>query len=588
MFIRRLMISVAFYILCVLERCHLVRTRVVRRFAFHYGCTEAYLIHSGAFDAKFYAKECAESFSAREGLRHYLNIGWKMGLNPSARFSTVGYLHCNEDVRKAGINPLVHYLEYGLDEGRITDPQFSELHQMIADSDLFDSEWYSEKYSIDGGALNAIEHYCSEGWRKGYSPSAAFSGERYMQAYPEVKDNPLVHWLRYGRNEFNRISFIDGEMYATMTYLTGCLSNDCGRDKRILLVSNPLKHTGAPIALLNLGRLLKEKGYHVFILAADGGDLEADIKESGISIIIDPTILLPNEETRLPFKFEFCVCNTALMWAAYQKFSKIIPTIWWVHENFCLGDGNLPSVAENVLRNTKHLCVIPSERTLSCLNTFNHHITPLPYPVLDLAHELRYYSKGKIRFAIIGTITPGKGQDVFTEAVAMLPDSVREKASFELIGYAPKDDFASRVLAGIKGIREMKYRAPILNSGKYHSYMDTLDVICCVSREDALPIVVTEGLMHGRIPIISETVGHAGAITNGVNGYVIRTGDSKRLAEIMRTIIENPQDIAEMQGKARKLFMSSYFNYYELSQQIDSVMESVCHDFEKTENRNDK
>ena len=51
-------------------------------------------------------------------LQHYLRHGWKEGRDPSAGFSTDGYLEANADVRASGGNPLVHFLDHGLAEGR--------------------------------------------------------------------------------------------------------------------------------------------------------------------------------------------------------------------------------------------------------------------------------------------------------------------------------------------------------------------------------------------------------------------------------------------------------------------------------------
>ncbi|WP_244473769.1 hypothetical protein [Methylobacterium sp. Leaf112] len=51
-------------------------------------------------------------------LQHYLRHGWKEGRDPSAGFSGDGYLAANPDVKANGFNPLVHFLEFGLAEGR--------------------------------------------------------------------------------------------------------------------------------------------------------------------------------------------------------------------------------------------------------------------------------------------------------------------------------------------------------------------------------------------------------------------------------------------------------------------------------------
>ena len=45
-------------------------------------------------------------------------FGWHEGRDPSASFDTLGYLAANPDVAAAGVNPLDHYLKYGIYEGR--------------------------------------------------------------------------------------------------------------------------------------------------------------------------------------------------------------------------------------------------------------------------------------------------------------------------------------------------------------------------------------------------------------------------------------------------------------------------------------
>lgn len=51
-------------------------------------------------------------------LQHFMKFGWKEGRDPSAGFSTDGYLNANPDVEARGDNPLSHFLNHGLAEGR--------------------------------------------------------------------------------------------------------------------------------------------------------------------------------------------------------------------------------------------------------------------------------------------------------------------------------------------------------------------------------------------------------------------------------------------------------------------------------------
>jgi GT2 family glycosyltransferase/glycosyltransferase involved in cell wall biosynthesis len=77
------------------------------------------IAESELFDLGHYAAEAGVRFgSVEEGVRHYGERGWRVGLNPSRRFDTKYYLRVYEDVRSAGLNPLEHYLTLGRAENR--------------------------------------------------------------------------------------------------------------------------------------------------------------------------------------------------------------------------------------------------------------------------------------------------------------------------------------------------------------------------------------------------------------------------------------------------------------------------------------
>lgn len=71
------------------------------------------------FDPAFYAHKNEDV--ARAGidpLDHYMAYGWMEGRRPSAAFDGTAYLAAHPDVRAAGLNPLLHYLRHGHMEGR--------------------------------------------------------------------------------------------------------------------------------------------------------------------------------------------------------------------------------------------------------------------------------------------------------------------------------------------------------------------------------------------------------------------------------------------------------------------------------------
>lgn len=53
------------------------------------------------------------------GYQHYTTYGWSEGRSPSAWFNGEAYLASNADVGAAGIDPLGHYLAFGVHEGRV-------------------------------------------------------------------------------------------------------------------------------------------------------------------------------------------------------------------------------------------------------------------------------------------------------------------------------------------------------------------------------------------------------------------------------------------------------------------------------------
>ena len=72
---------------------------------------------SNLFDSEYYLANNEDVKKAKvDPIKHYLKFGWKEGRNPSAKFNGNEYLNKRPDVRVAGICPLVHYIKFGKDE----------------------------------------------------------------------------------------------------------------------------------------------------------------------------------------------------------------------------------------------------------------------------------------------------------------------------------------------------------------------------------------------------------------------------------------------------------------------------------------
>ena len=75
---------------------------------------------SGLFDAIYYASQFPQGHRFMFGpAYHYVRYGWHQGYDPCPFFSSFGYLQRAPDVMDANVNPLIHFLQFGIREGRV-------------------------------------------------------------------------------------------------------------------------------------------------------------------------------------------------------------------------------------------------------------------------------------------------------------------------------------------------------------------------------------------------------------------------------------------------------------------------------------
>ncbi|QSR89625.1 glycosyltransferase [Methylacidiphilum caldifontis] len=133
--------------------------------------------------------------SPQKGKENSLQWGQYFKILRSSLFDQAYYLKHNPDVREAGVDPLLHYIQYGWKEGR--NP-----------NGYFDSAYYLEQNAdVKAAGVNPLLHFIEQGWKEGRNPHPDFDLRYYLRCYPDVKEaqvNPLWHYLVYGQKE-NRI-----------------------------------------------------------------------------------------------------------------------------------------------------------------------------------------------------------------------------------------------------------------------------------------------------------------------------------------------------------------------------------------------
>jgi hypothetical protein len=111
------------------------------------------------------------------------------GRGAETSFDASYYRTNNQDVAAAGIDPQLHYDQWGWREGRNPDP-------------VFNTSWYLQHNpDVAAAGLNPLLHFELYGWKEGRNPAPGFMIASYLAHNPDVAlagINPLDHYLLYG------------------------------------------------------------------------------------------------------------------------------------------------------------------------------------------------------------------------------------------------------------------------------------------------------------------------------------------------------------------------------------------------------
>ena len=145
---------------------------------------------STLFDPEWYlAKNPDVKKAGTDPLQHYLRYGAREGRNPHLLFETKWYLSQRPKLTNISLTPLEHYICCGAHEGRSPHP-------------LFETKWYlSQRPKLTNISLTPLEHYVCCGAREGRSPHPDFDSQFYIKSHPESvigEMTPLAHYLAVG------------------------------------------------------------------------------------------------------------------------------------------------------------------------------------------------------------------------------------------------------------------------------------------------------------------------------------------------------------------------------------------------------
>ncbi|MBY0611632.1 MAG: glycoside hydrolase family 99-like domain-containing protein [Beijerinckiaceae bacterium] len=157
------------------------------------------------FNARFYLKQNSDIAHLRvDPLEHYLEFGLLEDRQPRGDFSPIYYRRLYS-AELSGQAPFIHWITVGRDKGYLghpwqNDPDLDDIALMRAE---FDPEFYARSNpDVVRAGGDLFEHFQKFGWLERRDPNESFSIETYLRWYPELRLwglNPFAHYLTVGR-----------------------------------------------------------------------------------------------------------------------------------------------------------------------------------------------------------------------------------------------------------------------------------------------------------------------------------------------------------------------------------------------------
>lgn len=352
-------------------------------------------------------------------------------------------------------------------------------------------------------------------------------------------------------------------------------------ENRILLISHNYSYTGIPVALKNMACVLKKMGYTVLMAAMEGGTFVQELNQQEIAYIDDLAICYRSRcFLEALDKFQVIIIGSFALYELAMAMEKIKrPILWWIHETaekYYTGKENL-----TVNNNVKFMAGGNRVKKVFIKYYPTIKIEKIQYCIPDLYENMiqedaRQNRSNDMTIAVIGTIDRRKAQDILLEAIIQMPVEKRNRLKIFLIGRMDENDiaFAKRIeeqrkqLDNLEWIEEMSQEA-------LEAFYERIEVLVCPSRDDPMPIVVTQAMMHGRVCVISDEVGQAEFIKQQENGFVFSNENTELLMQVLLWLLEHKSERVRIGKQSRKIYENE-FSEKVMEKQLEIILGDIC------------
>lgn len=349
----------------------------------------------------------------------------------------------------------------------------------------------------------------------------------------------------------------------------------------LLFISHDLSASGAPMMLLHAAQWCAQNGFFVVVMSPNDGPLRGEFEAAGIPVILDPLVDTGHSSlVKFARNFDCVIANTVFNSAMVRALKKQdVPVMWWLHETLA-GDHYLREDATlRLALPAVDLVVVPSTATAAVFQSFRDQpVKCLPNAIPDLNDQgVRRRPEQSLRFLLLGTVEPRKGQDVFVQALALLSPALQNGAAFQIAGRVMDPEFGDTIRAIGASNRNLSIVGTLTHQEALGS-LAAVGVVVFPSRDEAMPTVtMLEAMSFGKA-IISTTVGGATEfLIDGDNALLVRPEAPGELAEAITKLIKQPE-LALRLGKNARATYEKHFTMERFGPQFrELIIETLSH-----------
>jgi len=202
----------------------------------------------------------------------------------------------------------------------------------------------------------------------------------------------------------------------------------------------------------------------------------------------------------------------------------------------------------------------PTERTSAVYRPFTDHpVRLLRSGIPDVAVATRATStkKDRMRFLLLGSMEPRKGQDIFVEAVRQLPPELQNKTDFKVVGRMMVPEFAAKIANAAKELKNLS----IDNEVSHAEALELLrqcDVLVCASRDEAMPMTIMEAMSLGKAIISTKVGGVSEVLRDSENALVVSPENAPELCAAFERLVTEHELIDKLRRNARITYEENF------------------------------